>query len=356
MTFGFYLARTLTSPAAAPKMPLHVRPEGARSISVDATLHTTIPGTWGVWLSGGGHLQVSGQPAIRDGRAHWVIADGYVTPTRPHRGRWTGIAHRDPSSAGLTASDELVPTRAGIVPAWRIESSSRRSDVWAVHVHGAGSSRAGTLRGVLAAAETGVTSFVAAYRNTEEGPRAGGGRSHLGATESGDIADVLEHLARAGAERFVLFGWSMGAQIVLPLAASDAWRERVAGVVLDSPVLNWQHTLAHNLTAARLPAATAGLATAWLKSPRRSLLVGMDEPVDVAEMDWVRRSAEVTAPVLIHHGSTDKTTPVADSRAFVGGADGRELVESMADHTVSWNLDPEKWAGRTTAFVRGLRL
>lgn len=354
MTAGLLIARALTDSAPHTQRPLHVLPESTHSISVEATPHTTIPGTWGVWLAGGGHLRVTGTPLRVGTRVVWSLDEGQEPLAHPDRAAWTGIAHRSPNDAGLTAHDDLILTTAGAIPAWAIGAAGSRQGLWAVHVHGAGSTRAGTLRGVIAASKAGLPSLVATYRNSAEGPRSGRGRSHLGFTESRDIESALEHLVEGGAQRFVLFGWSMGTQALLPLAASDRWQSRVAGVVLDSPALDWMGTLRMNLGQARLPGALARGAASWIESPRRSRLVGIDEPIPLHRMDWVQRAGEIQAPVLIHHGTGDTSTPFSDSERFVEAAPEAQLVRTSAGHTVGWNVDPERWTRTTAGFLEAI--
>lgn len=351
MTTGLLIARALTETTLHTRMPLRLQPAGAREITVDATPHTTIPGTWGVRLDDGRHLRVSGSPRLEGERVRWQLAEGQELPPRAARAVWTGVAHRSPEDAGLAARDELIRTPQGSTPAWRIDPAGAGGEAWAIHVHGAGSTRAGTLRGVIAAAQAGLPSLVVTYRNSIEGPRSGRGRSHLGFTEARDVEAAMAHLSADGAERFVLFGWSMGAQTVLPMTAAAEWRDRIAGVVLDSPALDWMGILRLNLRQARLPEAFARCAAPWITSPRRSRLVGLDEPVPLPQMDWVARAAEVAAPVLIHHGTEDTSTPFADSERFVAASGDAELVRTRAGHTVGWNFDPERWTRETVRFL-----
>jgi pimeloyl-ACP methyl ester carboxylesterase len=204
------------------------------------------------------------------------------------------------------------------------------------------------LRGVQAASAADLPSVIPTYRNTAEGLRTGSGRSHLGATEADDIAAVLEELAAAGARSFVLFGWSMGAQMTLKLAASSEWASRVDALVLDSPVLNWASVLEENLAHSRLPRALARAATPWFRRPRT---LGLDLPLDLGAMDWVARAGEVTQPVLIHHGSADWSVPLRDSAAFAEAAGHAQLRATPGGHTTSWNVDPAGWRGRTVEFL-----
>lgn len=175
----------------------------------------------------------------------------------------SGIYYATPHDVGLDAHDITIATPAGSAPAWRIDGDSA-SSTWAIHIHGLGSLRAGTLRGVLAATERGYTSLVIIYRADGEGPRVGNGRSTLGFTQTDDAEAAIEYAIRHGARQVVLFGWSMDAAIALQLAHHSPHRRIVAGLVLESPVLDWTKVIKANCTRSALSAAAGSLAIAWL--------------------------------------------------------------------------------------------
>jgi pimeloyl-ACP methyl ester carboxylesterase len=80
------------------------------------------------------------------------------------------------------------------------------------------------------------------------------GRSGLGAAEVDEVRAAV-HFARAnGARSVVIFGWSMGAAIALHLAVEPEVRGIVAGLVLESPVLDWASTINANCARSGLPA------------------------------------------------------------------------------------------------------
>lgn len=354
MTPGYALARTLTAPPGARSFPLRIVATSGRTITLEADATTTEPGEWGLFLESGGHVRLGGPPQHDGDRVSWRVIGDSALPQAGERASWTGIVAPNPAAAGLRGVDHLFSTRAGTVPAWYIDAApGEKRDLWAVHVHGLGSSRAGTLRGANVAYSVGLPSIVPAYRNTTEGPRVGNGRSHLGATEADDIADVLEQASVTGRERFILFGWSMGAQIALSLATSDRWGPRIDRVILDSPVLDWRSVIAANLRRNGLPSSGGRLAESWLQSPMKARMVGLDRPVYLDSMDWARRAASVSQPVLIHHGSADWSAPLASSEEFAMAAPAAELVTSTGGHTTGWNTDPVGWRNATTAFLRG---
>ncbi|MFD0428705.1 hypothetical protein ACFQ60_14700 [Streptomyces zhihengii] len=71
---------------------------------------------------------------------------------------------------------------------------------------------------------------------------------------------AIRHAVRHGAERVVVHGWSTGAAMALRAAAGSALRDRIAGLVLDSPVLDWEVTLRALVAARRTPAPLLPLA------------------------------------------------------------------------------------------------
>lgn len=354
---GLVLARALTAPPTPRRFPLKVL-SGAHqsgkhpSVILERTTQTAQAGTWGLFLDDGRHLRLTGTPTRGSVQSIWPLDDGVEPPQPGSHAAWSGIADRTPGDLGLVCSDELILTPGGVMPAWRIRPGGGRGDgdVWAVHIHGMGSTRAGVLRGAAVTARAGVPGLAVTYRNTTEGPRFGNGRSSLGAVEADDVAAQLQYLETLGAKRFVLFGWSMGAQIALRLAADPRWRAKVSGLVLDSPVLDWEAVIAANLRHRRVPHRVAGSARRWLRSPALSKLVGVDRPVDLDELDWLRRAGEVSQPVLVLHGTKDWSAPIESSRAFAATG-AATLMEFEAGHTLNWNVDAQRWERGVRSFV-----
>ncbi len=116
-----------------------------------------------------------------------------------------------------------------------------------------GGKRAGTLRGIPIARRLGLTSLVVSFRNDGDAPPSYDGRYNLGQGEWRDVEAGINYAIANGAERIVLFGWSLGAAIALQAAALSQSSSRIAGMVLDAPVFDWRTTLAANAKAAGLP-------------------------------------------------------------------------------------------------------
>lgn len=351
MTPGFFVARHLTAPTKKRDYPLRILASTKNTVTLPASAGTTAPGQWGLFYDGHGHMTISGTPVVEEKAATWRVIRG-TPPPAGTRVAWSGIVRPTPGAAGYVAHDHYFATPAGAAPSWFIGAiPGSSSPVWAVHIYGRGSTRAGVLRGVDATAIAELPSVLPTYRNSFEGVHFNRGRVGFGVGEAEDVAAVLEGLSITGEEKFILIGWSMGAQIALSLAVDARWRSRIAGLVLESPVIDWRRTLAHNGSRLRIPTIVELETRLWLEDPQLSQIIGLDRPVDFDSMDFISRAEEVTQPVLILHGDADNSTPIAASREFARIAQDATLVETNSRHTSGWNVNPGLWSSSVADFV-----
>ncbi|TFD59604.1 alpha/beta hydrolase [Cryobacterium sp. Hh38] len=347
---GLVIARRLTAPVSVRKFDLTIRgvdSSGERPIVIlDRTPRTTARGDYCLILENGGWVKLA--PGVED-RGPSLVGRGVVGESEPaveagQRASWSGIYFQTPADAGMQSTDVEIQTDVGPSPAWLIPHEGPPSSTWAIHIHGLGSTRAGTLRGVQVASEAGLTSLVVTYRNDGEGPHVGSGRSELGAAEVDDVRAAVDYARENGAGSVILFGWSMGAAIALQLASDATLRGVVSGMVLDSPILDWVATLRANCARAGLPAWAGTLAVPWLNVRPLSRLTGLANPVDLRSFDWIARAHELTVPTLILHGTLDTSSPFAlSNRLRVLRPEVVDLERFEADHTMSWNSDNGRW-------------
>ncbi len=354
---GWAIARRLTAPAGPRSFDLTIRgveqDEDGDLIVLDRTDQTTAPGIYNLWFKHGGWVQLSTEIVDRGPTrvAHRItgVAPGF-SPGVDGRASWSGIYYATPADAELHARDITITTPPGPCPAWRIDGDSA---TWAIHIHGLGSTRAGTLRGVLAATELGYTSLVVSYRNTTEGPRVGTRRSTLGDTEMADVDEAIGYAVRRGARQIVLFGWSMGAAMALQLADHPRHEGLIAALVLDSPVLDWAEVIKANCARSGLPAAAGYLAIPWLCLKPLARTVGLPGSFPLRSFDWTARAADLSTPTLILHGTRDDSVPIRLSQALRDARpDLVELETFNADHTLCWNTDPDRWQEAVTAWLQ----
>lgn len=318
----------------------------AQTITLSRTADTMLPGRYGLFTTGT-------QTYIKLGT---VLAADASTVTRKlltqidesdrldAAAAFSGWYYSDPAELHLPFQKVEVTTSLGPCPAW-IVPAEQPSDVWAVHIHGRGTTRAETLRAVPVFHAAGITSILTSYRNDADAPRSRGGSSALGATEWRDVDRAIGYARKAGARRIVLMGWSMGGAIALQLAVGSAHRDLIAGVILDSPVVDWRLVLTHHADATRVPRPLTHVALEALTRSWASPLTGAGDPIPWDRLDVIARADELVAPILILHSTGDDFVPPDASRAL---RDRRpDLVTfdefEVARHTKLWNYDEERW-------------
>ncbi|NQX03534.1 alpha/beta fold hydrolase [Rathayibacter sp. VKM Ac-2856] len=331
---------------------LAVRPE-VHEIELAASVDTAVRGGFSLWFDHGrGHARIG--RLLATGRGRVVRELGRVdrgTLRAGTRGRLNGWLLLSPRETGLPFSAQEVPTQFGAAPAWLFPAAGDEasdvgsSQVWAIHVHGRATTREETLRGVAAFHRAGLTSLVVSYRNDGDAPASPDRRYALGETEWRDIDAAIRFAEQRGARRVVLVGWSMGGAIVLQTALRSSRRDMIAGLVLDSPVIDWRVTLRKQARLNRIPAPIAALALTVMQRPWSAALTGQSSHVPLASMDLVERAAELTAPVLLLHSVDDDFVPSGPSEALAAARG--DLVELVlfhgAGHTRLWNDDPVLW-------------
>ncbi|MCE1178993.1 MAG: alpha/beta hydrolase [Micrococcales bacterium] len=354
---GWVIARRLNAPVGPRTFDFTVRgvehADDGDLIVLDRTEPTTAHGIYNLWFEHGGWAQLSPETIDRGPTRIARRITGTTpdfTPKVGDHASWSGIYYATPADAGLHARDITITTPAGPCPAWRIDGDP---STWAIHIHGLGSIRAGTLRGVLAATELGYASLVVSYRNTAEGPRVGTGRSTLGDTEMADVDEAIGYAVRRGAQRIVLFGWSMGAAIALQLADHPRHQGLIAALVLESPVLDWAEVIKTNCVRSGLPAAVGYLAIPWLTVTPLARAVGLPGSIPLRSFNWTARTADLATPTLILHGTRDDSVPVRLSQALRDAHPDLIKLETFdAGHTLCWNTDPDRWQDAVATWLK----
>lgn len=317
----------------------------------DDTLHA---GEYGLWHDGAGHTTVG--PVLEVDESAGTVRRAVLRTTGDvgSRVRWSGHVHPDPAAMGVDWSEVALDTPVGPAPAWIVRPSDgadRSSRTWAVHVHGIRTTRVTALRTVPAALELGWTSIVPSFRGDGEAPREGRA-SHLGAREWPDVDAAFDHAVAHGAERIVVVAWSMGATITHELLGRSAHRDRVAGVVLVAPALDWEATVRSQAARAGVPGVVVGAALGAMASPLLCRAVGLRSRVDVRTLSWLRRPPALP-PVLLVHSPRDTTVPFAVSEEFASRhPDTVTLaVSAPAEHAWERNVDAVWFDEQVTAWA-----
>ncbi len=326
---------------------------GAQTIELGRTQDTELPGRYGLFVDGTPGYVKLGAVLHADAQS---VRRKLLTQIEPgaqigRRAGFSGYYYVSPGELHLPYESVLIGTPAGPCPAWLFPAEST---TWVIQVHGRGATRSECLRAVPVLHAAGLPVLVASYRNDGEGPRTRPGSYGLGATEWRDVDTAIAHALRHGAERILLMGWSMGGAIALQTLVSSAHRDAIAGVILDSPVVDWRTVLRFQAKEMKLPDPLTRLALDALGRSWSARLSGADQAIPFDDLDMVARAAELDVPILLLHSDDDGFVPAVASHAL---AKARPDLVTMplftgARHTKLWNYDQNRWTAAITDWLR----
>lgn len=135
--------------------------------------------------------------------------------------------------------------------------------------------------------------------------------------------------------------------MALHAAVNSALRDRISGLVLDSPVMDWQVTLRALAAARHVPSALLPLAVRAAQG-RTGL--------STAPLLDTGLPSALHAPTLIFHGPDDSLAPWQPSRELA--ARRPDLVSlhpvPQAPHAAMWNADPARYEETLRRFLTPL--
>lgn len=349
------VARRVVTPAGRqPDTKIVGLDTAAQTITLERSADTALPGRYGLFTTGTADYVKLGSVLSQDAatvkrKLLTHVAEGaQLAPDAA----FSGWYFSRPEELHLPFTAELIGSSVGPCPAW-LFPAAEESDVWVIQVHGRGTTRAECLRAVPVFHGLGITSLVVSYRNDGEAPRSRAGTYALGATEWRDVDAAVGFARRRGARRVILMGWSMGGAVVLQLALNSAHRDVIAGLVLDSPVVDWRIVLDYQSRLLHLPRPVAGLAIGALDSEWAAPVTGLGGRIPFDRLDVVARAQELQHPILILHSDDDGFVPSDASHALL--RERPDLVElqvfEVARHTKLWNYDQERWSDSIRSWV-----
>lgn len=312
-------------------------------IVLEGTEESRRPGVYGLeWQGGravaGPILDEDGDEVTRQLRG----VDGYLAPGMDvafNPSVWAG----DPTAAfGIPSKTVPIRGELGPMPAWLVPGAER---TWAIVVHGINSTPQTGLRLVPALHRAGLPTLLITYREDLGAPSSPDGFHHMGLTEWRDLGAAARYALAHGAERLVLVGYSMGGAIVTQFMQRSPIAPRVAGLVLDAPVLDWQAVLSFNATEMGFPS--------FLSRPVE-WAIGARIDADWESLDAIDHPEDFQLPILLFHGSEDEVVPISTSDDFAAELPDRVTYFRVpeAGHTEEWNVDPRLYQRRLGSFLQ----
>ncbi|MEU8785272.1 alpha/beta hydrolase [Streptomyces sp. NPDC048637] len=318
-------------------------------IALTRSLASLRPGTYG--LTGSGCHAVIGDvihgvPHPADAVVRRLVRVTHGTLRPGNRMRLTPQLHlgNPRHTLGLDCADVDIPGELGALPAWFVPGVR---DTWVITAHGLGTTREHPMVVMPFLHRHRLPVLDLSYRNDLGAPRTADGVSHLGDTEWRDLDAAIRYALRYGAQDVVLYGWSTGATMALRAAAHSALRDRISGLVLDSPVLDRNATVRALATARRIPRALLPLV---VRAAEGSTGMSLDHPADAVDPD------ELDIPTLLFHGPDDLIAPWTASRSFAARRADLITLQPVphAPHAAMWNADPTGYEEALRRFLTPL--
>ncbi|WP_372406719.1 alpha/beta hydrolase [Streptomyces luteireticuli] len=328
--------------------PLTVHAADTDTVTLARTPNALRPGTYG--LAAPGLHAIVGPPVADVSHPHDRVVRRLVRVVHGHlhegaHVHFTPQVHLgDPYQAlGIVHREVDVPGADGTLPAWFLPGAR---DTAVVAVHGLGTTREHPMVVLPFLHRARLPVLVPALRGDPGAPRPADGIGRLGAAERHDVAAAVAEAVRRGARRVVLLGWSTGATAALLAAADPQTGPRVAGLVLDSPVLDWDAAL-HALAGRRPPAALRPLA---VHSARAR--AGLDQ----GELRAAADPARLAVPTLLLHAPDDPVAPWHLSRDLAAHRPDLVTLRTVRDagHSALWNADPAGYEEALRRFLTPL--
>ncbi|MCP9959461.1 alpha/beta fold hydrolase [Streptomyces sudanensis] len=348
---GRYASGTALRPRPGRPLPgeprLTVHAADPDRITLTRDLSSLRPGVYGV--EGPGVHAVVGPvlddaPHAPDTVVRRLERVDYGTLATGTRVRLTPQVHSGtPATAlGVPYREVEVAGELGPLPAWYVPGSRT---TWVITAHGLGATREHPLNVLgLLHGRFRLPVLDLAYRGDPGAPRSADGLGHLGDSEWRDLDAAVHHAVRNGATGVVLHGWSTGAAMALRTARRSRLRDMITGLVLDSPVLDWEAALRALAVARRVPAVLLPLAVRAAQG-RTGLRRGEPARTVATEAPDV--------PALVFHGPGDTVAPWAASRALAERRPDLVTLRAVHDapHAAMWNADPERYEEAMRRFL-----
>jgi alpha-beta hydrolase superfamily lysophospholipase len=312
-------------------------------IVLESTEESRRPGTYGLEWQGGRAIvgPIVGEDDTSVTRRLREV-DGYLAPEMEvafNPTVWAG----DPSADfDLPSTTVPIPSELGAMPAWFVPGRER---TWAIVVHGINSTPQTGLRVVPALHRAGLPTLLITYREDLGAPASPDGFHHMGLTEWRDLGAAGRYAFAHGAQHLILVGYSMGGAIVSQFMERSPLAPKVAGLVLDAPVLDWQAVLSFNATEMGFPS--------FLSKPVE-WAIGARIDANWESLDAIRHPEDFQLPILLFHGTEDDVVPISTSDDFAAVLPRWVTYFRVpeAGHTESWNVDPRLYERRLGTFLR----
>lgn len=240
------------------------------------------------------------------------------------------VYQNDPlSSLGIPFENQLIDTELGELECWLVRGNSDR---WIVCVHGHRSSLKESLRFLRIFKKLKMNVLMINYRNNWNTYIEPNQSIMFGLTEWRDLESAVKWCLRNGANQITLLGHSMGGGIVWKYLVESELADRVAGVILESPLLDLNE-VANNI-AQRIP--PFGKILLW---PVKQILAKKNG-IHWNDLKYIGQYDKISTPIFLIHSEADRIVPIStsDKLAHLRPDLVTYLRLQESPHAAAWNV------------------
>ncbi len=142
-------------------------------------------------------------------------------------------------------------------------------------------------------------------------------------------------------------GYSMGGAMILNFLYQSQLADKVVGIILDAPMLNF--------------GATVDSGAMQLGVPRFFIALGkfistLRFAINWEDLNYLSRANQLTLPLLLFHGNADTTVPIEISDSLATRWSGMLTYAPIrgATHIRSWNMNPDLYEKKVSRFLQDL--
>jgi uncharacterized protein len=250
---------------------------------------------------------------------------------------------------GLDYEELSLKGEAGNLQAWWLDQTVSKigADTAVLMVHGR---RRGTIQETLRAMPTivneGFSVLAMAYRNHGDSALSPDRFFHYGDSEWQDAVTALEFLESKGIKNVILYGFSMGAEVMLETFQRHSTSLSMTAIILDAPFLD-PRTIFKN-SAKRMNLPLSDFITDWAMVVAR-----LRSGINWQALDQRLTASQIDVPVLLFAGVADTTIPIALVDEFASNVPNIEYHRNEGvEHVESWNHNPEVYEAQLKAFLQ----
>ena len=301
------------------------------------------------WASRSGHAVVEPAEIEKDGRWFKVLGNYGMQP-KATSGAWLSGWLGDRLEHFGNLHYETVKLPNGTLATLTRKSSA----FWVIHIHGRKTLVGETLRNFQLFDDLGFNQLSISHETDSKPYGLGAHRSTLGYQEWKELESAVLFAKAEGAERIVLFGWSLGAMIAGQFIKRSAHSSLVMAAVFDSPMFDVRHTLRLQATLSGFETEFADEVCTLIETSKLLRILGYPQ-LNFDEYSLSAHQIGRILPMLVMYSKDDGYVAFQDAETFAEINNSVRLVEfEGARHCRLMNSYPAKYADTLKMFISEL--